>query len=109
MWPNATYGHIRLKEQKLSNLLISEKVSLNLCSMATLQPQRVQHFYSRLFCKLLHYFPLSFWECNGHNSTAQNQKETSEKQAEEYHKIHSQKKNESAQDIGVKPMGTTQS
>lgn len=43
------YGHIRLKEQKLSNLLISEKVSLNLCSMATLQPQRVQHFTQGCF------------------------------------------------------------
>lgn len=67
-------------------------------------------FYSRVFCKLLHYFPLSSWECNGHNSTAQNQKETSEKQAEKYHKIHSQKKkNDSAQDRGLKPMGQTQS
>lgn len=33
------YGHIRLKEQKLSSLLISGQVSLNLYSVATLQPQ----------------------------------------------------------------------
>lgn len=59
-----------------------------------------------MFCKLLHYFPLGSWEHNGHNSTAENQKETSEKQAEEYHKIHSQK-NDSALYRCLEPMGQT--